>query len=317
MRKYKFISTLRFLNVTEPLKTPFTLMPGIDVINDEVKINEILDDELKEIAGTIEYERFQQSKHLIYCEFDETDLEGELNSNQALQVWMLWIHLLLQDSWIVKDNNITCDIAYMKMTKGSHEEWSNNYFMSHVSLSSGHNFKESTFNITDMKEWERKSNLIQGYLHTKNSGAMDSFTDKNFSRIGRSLKFVYAARKELHPAIKISHYCSAFESLFSTDNSELTHKLSERIAIFFKVQGWEPIKIFDEIKALYSIRSKVSHGDSISKNKEKHISELSQKADKYLRAALNVIFLEEDMIQLFDGSKEKFDEYFKVKLLCT
>lgn len=91
----------------------------------------------------------------------------------------------------------------------------------------------------------------------------DSFISSTYSRYGRAYSFIKSARVTIDPAMKIAHYCSALESLFSTDNSELTYKLSERVSLFMKDMGYEPMDVFSDMKHYYSIRSAVTHGDSI------------------------------------------------------
>lgn len=316
MRKFKFISTLRFLSISGNIDNSFTLMPGINLINDKKKIIEILDEEFCLVAGTIETEHFFKADHILFCDFDEKLLSDNHDSNQALFTWLLWVDMLVKDAWLVKDHTMNCEIAYMRMQDGNHIEWTNNNLKSSGSLSTGEKYKEVKFNINELIAWESKCCKLQIYLHQKNSTPFDSFVDKEFSRIGRSLCFISAARKELHPAIKIAHYCSALESLFSTDSIELSHKLSERVALFLKKYEFDPVKVFDDIKSFYSIRSKVTHGDSIITNKAKAIPELSQKCDNYLRFILNTLLDDPGLTNIFDGSKTEFENYFK-KLVLT
>nr|WP_305462904.1 HEPN domain-containing protein [Photobacterium leiognathi] len=111
----------------------------------------------------------------------------------------------------------------------------------------------------------------------------------------------------------MAHYCSAFESLFSTDNSELTHKLSERVAFFLKDFGFNPVEVFDDLKSFYVIRSKVTHGDSLKTNKEQSLSSLSQRCDNYLRVILNIILSDSELMALFDGKKSLLSSFLKRK----
>ncbi|PHR56141.1 MAG: hypothetical protein COA44_08580 [Arcobacter sp.] len=312
MKTYKFISTLRFLNIE--LKEPFTLMPGIELISNKNEISKVLDEEFKNMAGIIETDHFINANNIIFCEFDEKDFTFK-SSHEALLIWLIWVEILIKDSWLVKENSITCDIAYMKMTDGTHVEWSNNSLMAHTSLSSGEEFIETTFSYKELLEWESKSNRLQSYLHEKDSSILKSFTEKKFSRIGRALRFIIAANREKHTAIKIAHYCSALESLFSTDNSELSHKLSERIALFLKNYGYDPFIVFDDIKSFYNIRSKVTHGDSLQSKKADTIPELSKKCDSYLRCIINEILDDSKLIDIFEGTKEIQEKYFKELIL--
>lgn len=315
MKKYTFISTLRYLNITEKLKEPLTLIPGVDLINDKKEISKILDDEFQNMAGLIETTYFKNSNHIIYCEFNEKDFGLNSSSNEALKLWLIWVEILIKDSWLVKDNCMICEIAYMKMQDGTHSEWSNNSLMSSTSLCTGGEYQETEFSIEELIEWESKSHKLQSYLHKKDSSILSSFIEKKYSRLGRALRFIIASRREKHAAIKIAHYCSAFESLFSTDNAELSHKLSERIALFLKSYNYDPFKVYDDVKSFYNIRSKVTHGDSLEDKKANSIPQMSQTCDKYLRFIINTILNDNKLLEIFDGNKEKQESLFKELIL--
>lgn len=311
MRKFKFITTLRFLGTPDPIDGELTLMPGIDLINDRNKINEIVDDELKGIAGIIEAAHLANADHIIFCDASEEIFSKNHSSNEALIVWLVWLDMVISDSWLIKDNSMACEVAFCKMTDGKHMEWSSNYLSNPVSIASGEQYKTVAFATDELKEWESKSHKLQSYLHSNKSGAFASFTNKQYSRIGRARRFISAARKESHPAIKISHYCSAFESLFSTDNAELSHKLSERVALFLKQNDFDPMVVFDDMKQFYGIRSKVTHGDSIQAAREKELGNLSNRSDFYLRSIFNIILGDEGLQRIFDGNKNEFEKHFK------
>jgi len=257
------------------------------------------------MAGLIESQHFINVNHILFCEFNEEDFDLNVRSKDALTLWLIWLEILLKDSWLIKDNCIVCEIAYMQMTDDNHNEWTNNALMASTTLSSGE----------ELIEWELKSHKLQEYLHTKESSMLNSFIEKKYSRLGRALRFVIAARREKHTAIKIAHYCSAFESLFSTDNAELSHKLSERIALFLKNYGYEALNVYNDIKSFYNIRSKVTHGDSLQDKKLNTIPELSKKSDDYLRDIINIILKDSQLLDIFDGNKENQNNYFKNLIL--
>jgi hypothetical protein len=54
MTKYKIISTIRYLNVTDNLKESFSLMPGIELITERKTIKRILDKEFGKAAGMMQ-----------------------------------------------------------------------------------------------------------------------------------------------------------------------------------------------------------------------------------------------------------------------
>jgi hypothetical protein len=48
--------------------------------------------------------------------------------------------------------------------------------------------------------------------------------------------------------VRIANYCSALESLFSNDTTELTHKLSERVSWFIGEDAANRISTFHRVK---------------------------------------------------------------------
>jgi hypothetical protein len=314
MIKYRIISTIRFLTVTEDIKEAFSLMPGIELITDKNKIQKILDSEFEKIAGIIEYDHYINANHILYCEANETHFPVGGDSHEALTCWLIWLEMLLRDSWLIKDNSMICESAYCRAFSNAKTAWTCNRLESSYSLSTGHKHKNTNFLLNELELWDHTSNKLQSHLHLNKSSLLSSFSDKKFSRIGRALRFIDSARKETHPAIKIAHYCSAFESIFSTDNAELSHKLSERVAIFLKGHSYDGVETFDKVKSFYNIRSKVTHGDSL-KLQDAELLKLCTDCDSLLRNTLNIIISNDQYIHLFDGQKNEFEFYFKNKLL--
>ena len=104
-------------------------------------------------------------------------------------------------------------------------------------------------------------------------------------------------------------YCSSLEVLFSTDASEMTHKIAERVAAFLAESAPERLSTFHAIKKAYSIRSKVLHGDVIY---EKLLAELPAacvELDQLLRRVALKQLSHEAVAVIFEAKKEFLEEY--------
>lgn len=134
--------------------------------------------------------------------------------------------------------------------------------------------------------------------------------EKDFSRINRALHFVKQAREARNLAYKISNFCSAFEALFSTDNMELSHKLSERIAFFMK-EDLIKVETFKTMKKAYGIRSKLTHGDTLDNKHLDQLPEISTQLDRILRLSINKIIENPDLFEIFESSKNSIDAHFE------
>ena len=292
-------------------------MPGVHIISDRKAIENILDEEFQIVAGVLESNYLRNANHIIYCETEQSEVFEGLDSNNVLTVWLTWIEMLLRDAWLLKDHAIICENAYCKMTDGNKEEWSSKSLNTPVSYSSGNKFLDVHFSLNELCDWSTKNYQIQTYLHEKKSPIYGSFVDNEFSRIGRSLRFINSARLDPHPALKIAHYCSALESLFSTDKSELTHKLSERVALFLKEFDYTAGEVFDQVKSYYNIRSTVMHGSKITPQKAKNLAHLSKECDNLLRVIINIILNDTQIANVFDGPESELEKYFRAKLFPT
>jgi Apea-like HEPN len=109
---------------------------------------------------------------------------------------------------------------------------------------------------------------------------------EDFNRLSLVFYFVQAARGSSDLGRKIAQYVTCFEALFCTDSSEMTHKLAERVAFFLGENGAERTSIFKNIKAAYTVRSKVVHGDKIDKKRANQAPDLSRTCDELLRKSL-------------------------------
>lgn len=313
---FRFYTTFRFLKITGDNFKDFDLLPGVTLVRERTKIRKILSKDFKVSAGVIEFSHFYDANHIIYAEFSNHFFNPEDSSNDALMAWLIWVDMLVYSSWLVKDNCMLCEIAYCNKTdKKTLSHWTNNSLMSLHTLADGDRHIDIEFTQEETIKWASVNDRLQSYLHKNNSTVFVSFIDSKYSRYGRAYNFIKAAKKEFNPAMKIAHYCSALESLFSTDSSELSHKLSERIAIFLKDYNHDPVETFDDIKSFYNIRSKVTHGDSLKSNRVETIPQMSIKLDNYLRVIMNIILDSDELMEIFNGDKNDFEQFFKKKIL--
>jgi hypothetical protein len=134
--------------------------------------------------------------------------------------------------------------------------------------------------------------------------------EKGYARSGRAMQFVVAARRAQDLAFKIANYCSALETLFTTESTELAHKLSERVAFFMGERGHNRREVFATIKSAYNVRSKLVHGDTLKQNQIEDLPALSTKCDITLRTILREIFRSEELKNIFDAHNDAVEDYF-------
>lgn len=309
MKKILFITSFRNLVLSDQLQEPFELMPGINITNNPRIKNRILSKNLIGIIGQIEYDYLTQQESIVFCEFDEEQLGG-LGTSKFLIVLLLWIKNLFRTAWIMKDHCLECDAAYLIKEKSHKDrEYSNNFLAQRTMLSNGE-VEPIIFSTNELESWRDLNHKIEERLHAEGSTEFEFFMEKEFLRSARALHFIHNATTSKNLAFRIAHYCSALETLFSTDAAELSHKLSERTAFFLGDFGQNKATVFKDIKSAYGIRSKLTHGDSINKKTIEELPSISKKLDEYLRKIFAILYGEDWVVEHIDSAPQKIDYIF-------
>lgn len=306
----QFFATIKNLHLTEFDIESFEFMPGLN-ISKSLKIKEsILTEKNRAIIGIIETFFFENNNCFFHLEFEDNEQAFVGSSDiEILQLLLNWIDEVLKNSWLIKDNCIIIDTAYLISELNA-----SSLRLEYQLTNSRGIVQEVTFSKDEIKGFERYHDRIENYLFGKDSGTLKFMLNKNFSRIGRTLLFIKQAREARNLAYKISNYCSALETLFSTDSSELSHKLSERIA-FFLFPEFKKIETFKIMKKAYLVRSKLTHGASLEQKQIDLLGDLSENIDSMLRFILNKIMRDENLVLVFDSDNTKVDIYFEELIL--
>lgn len=268
--------------------------------------------DFEQFSGTIEYKHFQAANHLVVCEQeDESAWDPGLSSHNILHCWLTFIDWALQDSWLVKDNCFVCEIAYCKLSGDRFSGWSNNSLYAQASTADGDRQAVVTFDESELKLWEARSLKLRNQLHETGYSIFTPVISKETTRFARFLNFVQIARRTTHPAMKIAQMCSALESLFSTTQTELTHRLSERVAFFLGGTPEEMEGTYQFMKKAYGVRSQVTHGSHISKAVADATPELSKNMLGLLRKITFRILDSDDAASLVNGTPEFIEEHFR------
>lgn len=311
MTKY-FFTSVNHLILPDSNKVDIEILPGLRLTNDKDIINSIVKDEFLECIGILEFNQLKKSHSLLYYKFENEDLKvfGVDNNMFILELQLKWIDDFLKNSWLLFDNCVVIDTAYLMSMDENKLSAADSLRLTYIHSTCENEFIDLTLNKHDLERLIEYHNKIETYLHEKSSSSNSFMMEKNYSRIGRSLIFVKQAREAKNIAYKIANYCSAFETIFSTDNSELTYKLSERVAFFLK----DELSIsdtFKKMKSAYAVRSKLTHGDVLSNSQIENIFDISKETDEILRLSLNKIIQNDDLLNIFDSKNENVEKYFE------
>jgi|ERR1017187_1735403 hypothetical protein len=130
------------------------------------------------------------------------------------------------------------------------------------------------------------------------------------TRIQRCLNLLDHARTVGDIGLRVVMYVSCLETLFSTDTSELAHKLAERVAWFVGEDKTTRMEVFASMKRVYTVRSKVIHGDVPKKGEGEKLVIEAKSADNLLRKVINKIYGHPENASLFSSDRQTFDDHF-------
>ncbi|WP_316817286.1 HEPN domain-containing protein [Pedobacter nyackensis] len=279
-----------------------------------------------EKVGTKSAERVV-NRYIIFYDgniFDLTD-NKDLTPEQIFKTILHQLTTCFAFLWAIKDNCVTLNSFFMHM-----------YEKDDVSIMRT-NLTFSTYSGELVnKPFSNEDLSLFGLLHPK-LGTIMSWTDEqikqietqnpqdsiittpanfleyNKSRVARAMDFILLARSISFLISKISFNISAFECLFTSYPTEVTHKVCERASIFIGGNADEKIANYEAINEAYTVRSKYLHGNIIKHTRDKLIA-LSAKTDELLRFCIVKITNEND--ELFqmpetEGNIKKFENHFK------
>ncbi len=237
-----------------------------------------------------------------------------------------YVQSFLSFFWFTKDNSITITDSLITIPEINEAVMSNIKLVSYTCAGATIN---TTFTIEEVKYtmdiYERFGNILialgkniqslrgeieieknedGAFLHaTENKIGVINY--ESYNCVDRALHFLSIARKERHPAFRISFYVPILESLFTTDKYAVTHKVCERVALYLEEGKDERKELYNFIDTAYNTRSTFLHGQKFSKDDLNRISEENEakRLDEIIRACLLMVMLCD--YEIFTGLKPK------------
>jgi hypothetical protein len=312
LMKALFLTALNNMTIPGLFGRGFRLSETQFVTNDSGVVKNLFTVPLKGCAGKLEIEALLKSGAVLYCIEDFKPSEcTEAEAMARLNDHLFFTRVFLMYLWLVKDNGITSELGFFEYPYKSRDaKVSSNSLSTSFFDASGQRVPQQF----SRDELEQARDFLHGFLGV--NGQEVEFTlvhptlPLDTTRLKRAWYFAQVARHASSLDMRISHYITCMESLFCTDSAELSHKLSERVALLLGKQLDERKRIYTTMKTAYNIRSKTVHGDKLSSRDVERVHELSTTCDKFLRQTLVKIWSSPKLVEVFSGKKEALDEYF-------
>jgi hypothetical protein len=311
MHKNLFIANVEHLKISSDLGHGEKITDKILITNDRLFIENLLTPLFYKLAGDLEAHYLKTAGAVAYSIEESESFADHEAANSFLLKRLGEVRMFLLMLWLVKDNSVNVDLGYLedpyKSPKPGRTNVTRNSFSQVFSTARG-DVLTTEFTREELRRARHLRRDSQWSFELKPQVA----TEERFTRFDRACYFLQAARVSSDLGVKIANYCICFETLFSTDPLELSHKLGERIACFLENDPANRINVFHLIKRAYVIRSKVVHGGKGSSKLSEQLKELSESCDNIVRRILVRILEESPLERYFQQptSDKEVEEYF-------
>ncbi|MFE7064239.1 hypothetical protein ACFVAD_19090 [Sutcliffiella sp. NPDC057660] len=272
--KYTILIPIHFFNVSSSLNRGIQIKDNMRLSNSNTFIEQLFTStDIYEYVGAVGYHELKDSTY-IYAEGEIENLYEQYGKQDNYQnycfLYLRNVSAFLETLWEVEDHSsyVRDGFIYLhnsdnpkdgKLQKSSLSAIPSTSEGFHVtSTFSREHILEAVEIYKDITPFEFNM-LIDGGRYPQANPL-----GKELTRIERSQVFVSIARNQTILPLKIFNYCNALECLFTTDNTEVTHKIAERAAAVLGTSLEQKIEYFKSIKKAYGIRSRLTHGQAVN-----------------------------------------------------
>jgi len=225
------------------------------------------------------------------------------------KVFFTDVEIFLDSLWFIKDNACCTLNAYSFISEKNNFRVINNHRV--VSNCSGR-FELVEFSNDELEralEIDKKLSpiirfgmddpvVLERLIATNfREGVENNRNYNEGNRIFRAYYFLKAARNSYFLIMKLSLYMNMYECLFTTDASEIIHKMSERVACYYTQDKAQRLEVFKLIKSAYTIRSRYFHGKDLGKDKIlKSVPTVLKQIDDLTRIVFTKVVMEDEEI---------------------
>jgi hypothetical protein len=319
--KYIFLARLYGLKVNKFLSRGIPVVENIRISNDKSKLEKYCDSFFRQMVGVLEIDYLFEGPFL----YAEGNFPKELNAMKSSDnIKFLNYKLRLSQTvgtalWFVKDNSVRTENGFLYVFDETTKRVSSNSRATFFTNSNG----QTEDVLFSAEELSKGVNMFIKIFNEGTTAELDHLETSEIittvaNRLERFIYFLQATRSQAFLPSRISMYCTLLETLLSTDNQEISHKISERTSRLLGRDFAERLEIFKFIKEAYAIRSANVHGDKLSKkfrNIEKQIN-VSIQFDEFVRKLMRMILLDEAIIALYEKDEnEGINQWFNELIL--
>jgi Apea-like HEPN len=293
------IAALQNVTVTEDLGRGDRIAGEIFLTNNQEVVRSHITPYMMAAFGGLEIHALTRSGLVAYKLHDTDAAPTSEAANVAVLSFLAELKNLQTALWWVRDNAISFENALL--------EWPHRTVDATMSMNTWSGLVTNCAGMSEIVSFTRdelrKARQTHGHIWDRRNPPNlkpTEPTQPDFDRLSRAFYFLQGARSSPALSLKVAMYCSAYESLLTTESTELSHKLAERLAWLVAASPQDRLQVFKAVKSAYSIRSKVVHGSAATKKRqESELVEASQNCDDLLRSLLSRLTSHESLQHLY------------------
>ena len=316
--KYQFISVIHKLKLEQP-ECRIPLASGM-ITNKSSLIKDFLsyDSTLAlHTLGMHSIDEFQNATYyLVEGNFEQSRTKGDIDrcGTQIAFAFLRQIQAITDELWHIRDNAVYVRDGFLFVYdkhiddgvtfKGSLSRINTMASLSHETVCFS---KEDILSASKELEHISLSEIFENKANYSNATQHQYFKNASIGQKIHAWMHILFARSSAAIPIKMLMYVTAMEAMVSTSPIELSHQVSERVALLLGNTIEEREQVYKNIKKAYGYRSKVAHGEPL-KGSESDLSLLLVEIDNYLRRLMQQDY------PYNSENKEKDDFFLKMIL---
>ncbi|UKS57752.1 HEPN domain-containing protein [Exiguobacterium acetylicum] len=316
--KFYFLASVHFLGIQTTLNRGINLMEGVRLSNNTEKLDEIIDSYFSNQIGGLEKGALIKNP-FFYYHGDLPENHNPLSERDNLELLDYYLKIVQSYNnflWLEKDNSVDVELGflYIKDSKNFLNNSVTSNSRSVTFLNAGLERETVIFTLEELRaisDWASNHDYKKLLPIDKQN---DETKTLKTNRLDRFNFFLQGTRSQAYLPLRIGMYCTLLEILLSTDNTEVSHKISERLSLLLGETYDEKLKIYSFIKKAYAIRSSVYHGSNLPKKGSDEISlkKTSREFDEYVRRLYLKIISDSEILKLYiDDDITGIEKFFK------
>jgi hypothetical protein len=302
-----YIAAMLRVRVKEDLGKGILVGRDIRLTNNGKVISDLLTAHFQTMVGVLESRALLNASAVLFTATEEKFGEARgFPFIEKLTEFLYRARHFLLGLWLVKDNAADVELGFFELPhRGNPSQVTSNFIAAACTCADGR-IRDTNFSLSELA-WV--GNLIDSSFKPEVESPVGA--PQGVGRIGRALYLIQAARHQVDLGLKVAFYCMCLEALFSTSSAELAHKLSERVAYFLANEAETRVRVFEQVKEAYSVRSVVLHGDELPRKFVSKLESTSAFCDATLRSVLNLILGSPSVASVFQSSSDKLESYLR------